>query len=183
MPTAQDYFPPYDVYRRSNGSKRPHPDLQEEEVTKRTRFLTNNGSKQMGGLRPLKLQINPPQLFDRHPRAEQASQAAHSSTDFHLRETRPILEEFQAGWGTISHLVHAEFPIVFEKTIQCSGRPERLVTTSHPNLVNLLGFRKEDSNIHLIYESMVVSLAEILASPSPALRPYEIAALCAEVCG
>ncbi|KAM3424148.1 hypothetical protein BST61_g11308 [Cercospora zeina] len=127
------------------------------------------------------LQINPPQLFDRHPRAEQASQAAHSGRDFHLRETRPILEEFQAGWGTISHLVHAGFPIVFEKTIQCSGRPERLVTTSHPNLVNLLGFRKEDSNIHLIYESMVVSLAEILASPSPALRPYEIAALCAEV--
>lgn len=95
-----------------------------------------------------------------------------------------VLTEDQAGPVTLAYRQEPAFPIVAikERKKTVDDPMCRLYKTSHPNVVALQEVFLNQNTLYFMYESMVVSLAAIQASPCGNLAAYEIATVCKEVC-
>ncbi|KAI9753301.1 MAG: hypothetical protein M4579_005220 [Chaenotheca gracillima] len=94
-----------------------------------------------------------------------------------------LVQEKQGGDVTIAYEKVSTFPLVAIRHIKDTlpGRLPHLARTANPNIVTLKEAFLQEESLHIVYETMAVSLSDIQASPRGNLTEYEIAAVCKEV--
>ena len=131
---------------------------------------------------PLQPATHPPSRSQQRHQLPSTPPATQKESSADASQFKPIINENQAGDGTVAHRVDPKFPLVVLKKRAKSGSETRcLLTTCHPNLVNLLAFFEHDNVINLVYECMQVSLSHVQVSPYSSFAEYELAAICKEV--
>jgi serine/threonine protein kinase len=94
-----------------------------------------------------------------------------------------IFEYDQAGPGTLVHINNDSFEefLVRSHTVDSKECLETIKDCSHKNVVRLQEALYDNKNIFFVYEVMEVSLAHIFVTPLGRLKPYEVAAFCADI--
>lgn len=94
-----------------------------------------------------------------------------------------LVQTNQAGPAFLACHLLSPFPVRVVKEVEFPSAtiPQRVVQPSHPNIVNLIEIFIGEKSLHMIYERMEISLAQIPATSWEEIADADVAFVCREV--